>query len=285
MTVEVARRRTRKTTPKTATSEPPIGAPIGASERISIGEIEPTVFSCPNCQRPLAIGARHCPGCRTHLVNGVQLGKASLFVTFGLIVGVALGGALGGMALLGNNATRDAEIAAAVSAALAAANVRPAPVATAAPLATSRPLATVPPVAGIPGLARAAIVQSASLNAELAAAVPILQSALAAKNFDAYPVFQALRTVSGNAVTGRQLAAHIGSWSDGSELEASLATFYTSIQATASEGLGASIHNEAAYKAAGSAMLQLLGGLGAIDAQLRDAAASAGVTIPAPDAP
>src|SRR6188508_3114404 len=107
MTVEVARRRTRKTTPKTATSEPPIGAPIGASERISIGEIEPTVFSCPNCQRPLAIGARHCPGCRTHLVNGVQLGKASLFVTFGLIVGVALGGALGGMALLGNNATRD----------------------------------------------------------------------------------------------------------------------------------------------------------------------------------
>lgn len=285
MTVEVARRRTRKTTPKAATSEPAIGAPIGASERISIGEIEPTVFSCPNCQRPLAIGARHCPGCRTHLVNGVQLGKASLFVTFGLVVGIAVGGAIGGMALLGTNATRDAEIAAAVSAALAAANVRPVPVATAAPLATSHPLATARPETSIPGLARAAIIQSASLNAELAAAVPILQSALAAKDFDAYPVFQALRTVSGNAVTGRQLAAHIGGWSDGSELEANLAAFYTSIQSTASEGLGASIHNEAAYKSAAIAMLQLLGGLGAIDAQLHAAASAAGVTIPAPAAP
>jgi len=284
MTVDVARRRTRKTTPK-GTSEPGIGAPIGTSERLSIGEIEPTVFSCPNCQRPLAIGARHCPGCRMHLVNGVLLGKASLFVTFGLIVGVTLGGAFGGMAMLGNNATRDAEIAAAVSAALEAANVRPVPVATAAPLATSHPLATVRPDGAVPGLARAAIVQAATLNAELAAAVPVLQSALAARNFDAYPVFQALRSVSGNAVTGRQLAAHIGSWADGSELETSLATFYTTIQTTASEGLGASIHNEAAYKAAATAMLQLLGGLGAVDAQLRDAAGDAGVTIPAPEAP
>ena len=32
-------------------------------------------------------------------------------------------------------------------------------------------------------------------------------------------------------------------------------------------------------------MLQLLGGLGAVDAQLRDAASDAGVTIPAPEAP
>ena len=184
-------------------------------------------------------------------------------MTLGLVVGVAVGGAFGGMAMLGNNATRDAEIAAAVSAALAAANVRPAPVATAAPLASSRPLATVGPDTGVPGLARAAIVQAASLNAELASAIPVLQSALAAKNFDAYPVFQALRSVSGNAVTGRQLAAHIGSWADGTALETSLATFYTAVQSTASEGLGASIHNEAAYKAAATAMLQLLGGLGA----------------------
>ena len=289
MTVEVARRRTRKTTPKAGSaSGPSIGAPIAASERISIGEIEQTIFSCPNCQRPLAIGVRHCPGCGTHLVNGVQLSKASLFVTVGLIIGVAAGGLMGGVALMSNNASRDAEIAAAVSAALAAANVRPAPVATNAPLATSRPLATANPgggTVGVPSLARAALLQAATVNTNLAAAVPVLQSALAARNFSAHPVFQTLRSVSAEAVTGRQLAAHIGGWSGGTELETSLATFYTAIQAAASDGLDASIHNEAAYEAAAATMLELLGGLSAVDTQLRDVAGGAGVTIPAADAP
>ena len=279
MTVEAARRRTRK--PKTASHS----TPIGASESMSIGEIEQTIFSCPKCQRPLALGARHCPGCRTHLVNGVQLGKASVFVTFGLIIGLAVGGAAGGMALLGNNASRDAQIAAAVSAALAAAEVQPAPVPTTAPLATSRPLATAKPAggtAGIPGLARAALVQASSVNAQMAAAIPVLQSALAARDFDTYTVFQVLRSVSGDATTGRQLAAHIGSWSGGAELETTLTTYYKQVQDTAGEGLDASIRNKAAYKAAASAMVQLLGGLTALDAQVRSVAGEAGITIPAP---
>ena len=282
MTVEVARRRTRK--PKTASP----ATPVVASQSISIGEIEQTIFSCPKCQRPLAIGVRHCPGCGTHLVNGVQLGKASLFVTFGLIVGLAVGGAAGGMALLGNSATRDAEIQAAVAAALAAADVQPAPVASAALLATSRPLATAKPgggTAGIPSLARAALVQSSSVNAQMAAAIPVLQSALAARDFDTYTVFQVLRSVSGDATTGRQLAAHIGSWSGGAELETTLTAFYKQIQDTAGEGLDASIRNKAAYKAAAAAMVQLLGGLTALDGQVRAVATDAGVTIPAPEAP
>ncbi|HET9344953.1 MAG TPA: zinc ribbon domain-containing protein [Candidatus Limnocylindrales bacterium] len=283
MTVEVARRRTRKTTKAAAPS-----TPIGASESISIGEIEQTVFSCPSCQRPLAIGARHCPGCRTHLVNRVQLSKASLFVTVGLVLGLAVGGAIGGVALLGASASRDAEIAAAVSAALAAADVQPAPAASAMPFASSRPLATAKPdggPAGIPSLARAALVQASSLNAQMAAAAPVLQSALAAKDFDTYTVFQVLRSVSGDAVTGRQLAAHIGSWAGGAELETSLTTFYKQVQDTAGEGLDASIRNKAAYKTAAAAMIRLLAGVAALDAQVRTVATEAGVTIPAAEAP
>jgi hypothetical protein len=283
MTVEVARRRTRKTTKAAA---PP--APIGASESISIGEIEQTVFPCPNCQRPLAIGARHCPGCRTHLVNRVQLSKASLFVMFGIVVGLAVGGALGGVGLLGNSASRDAEIAAAVSAALAAAKAQPAPVASAMPLASSRPLATAKPdggSAGIPSLTRAALVQAAGVHAQMAAAVPVLQSALAARDFDTYTVFQVLRSVSADATTGRQLAAHIGDWSGGVELETSLMAFYKQVSDTSDAGLDASIRNKAAYKAAAAAMVSLLGGIATLDGQVRAVATEAGVTIPAAEAP
>ena len=283
MTVEVARRRTRKTT-KAAPPSPP----IGASESISIGEIEQTIFSCPKCQRPLAIGVRQCPSCRTHLVSGVQLGKASLFVTIGLVVGMAVGGAVSGAALLGNSASRDAEIAAAVSAALAAAKAQPVPLASVMPVASSRPLATAKPgggSAGIPSLTRAALVQSAGVHAQMAAAVPVLQSVLAAKEFDTYTVFQVLRSVSGNAVTGRQLAAHIGDWSGGTALETSLMAFYQQVEDTAGEGLDASIRNKAAYKAAAAAMVSLLGGIGALDQQVRAVATEAGVTFPAPAAP
>ena len=283
MTVEVARRRTRKTT-KAATLSPP----IGASESFSIGEIEQTVFSCPSCQRPLAMGAHRCPGCRTHLVAGVQLSKATLIASFGLVVGLVVGGAIGGATLIANGATRDAEIAAAVSAALAAADVRPAPVASTLPVASSRPLATTRPgggSSGVPALTRSALTQAATVHATMAAAVPVLQNALAAKDFDTYTVFQVLRSVSGDAVTGRQLAGHIGAWQGGAELQTSLTTYYTAVQDAAAEGLDASIRNKAAYQVAAAQMVELLGGLAAVDAQLRAVAADAGVMIPAHEAP
>jgi hypothetical protein len=285
MTVDVARRRTRRTT-KVAPAAAP-ASPLYA-ESMSIGEIEQTVFSCPKCQRPLAIGVRTCPGCRTRLIAGVQLGKASAFVAVGLVVGIAVSAVAGGVLALGNGISREAEIAARVAAALAAAEANPVPAATGAPVASSRPLATTPPVGGptgVPPLARSALAQAATVNAQLAAAVPVLQSALASREFDTYTVFQVLRSVSGNAVSGRQLAAHIGDWSSGAELSGSLAAYYTQIQDTAGEGLDASIRNQPAYKAAAKQMLELLGGLPAIDAQLRTVAADAGVTIPAAEAP
>ena len=283
MAVDVARRRTRRTT-KVAPPAPTYAAP----ESISIGEIEQTVFSCPTCQRPLAMGAKRCPGCRTHLVMGVQLGKASKLVALGLALGLAVGGAAGGVALLSSGATRDSEIAAAVAAALAAAKAQPAPVATSAPVDDNRPVATAKPgggSTGIPALAQSAMIQAATVDANMAAAVPVLQGALKAKKFDTYTVFETLRSLSGDAVIGRQLAGHIGAWSGGAELGSSLTAYYTSVQQTAAEGLDASIRNEAAYKAAAGQMLKLLGGLDELDAQLRTAASGAGLTIPPPEAP
>ncbi|MFL5686796.1 MAG: hypothetical protein ACJ77D_12145 [Chloroflexota bacterium] len=284
MTVDVARRRTRRSTKITS---PSAASPL-VTESLSIGEIEPTVFSCPNCQRPLAIGARQCPGCKTRLIARVQFGKASLFVAFGVAVGLAIGGAVGTAAIAAGNASRDAEVQSRVAAALAAANVRPAAVATTSPVASNRPIATAVTGGGgvaVPPLAQSALNQAATVDAQLAAAAPVLRSALAAKTFDTYTVFQVLRSVSEEAVAGRQLAAHIGDWSGGTELGPSLAAYYSTLQESAGQGLDASIRNAPAYKAAAREMLKLLEGLGPVDAQLRSVAEGAGVTIPDPKAP
>jgi hypothetical protein len=124
-----------------------------------------------------------------------------------------------------------------------------------------------------------------SVDADLAAAVPALQAALRARDFDTLAVLAVLQSVSADAVAGRQLAGHIGSWSGGAELAASLTSYYASIQQAAGDGLAASIRNEPAYRAAATQMVALLGQLAGLDAQLRSVAGEAGVTLPEPGAP
>jgi hypothetical protein len=85
MTVNVARRSRRRT------SSPRREPSVAPTESLAIGEINQTVFDCPNCSRPLALGARRCPGCGTHLVLGVPLVKASVLGGVGLAIGIAHG--------------------------------------------------------------------------------------------------------------------------------------------------------------------------------------------------
>ena len=87
MTVDAARRTRRRASAKSATPEPTIAPPAS----IAIGEFDQTIFECPSCARPLALGARRCPGCGTRLLAGVTLGKASGFMAAGLAAGLLLG--------------------------------------------------------------------------------------------------------------------------------------------------------------------------------------------------
>src|SRR4029079_19837812 len=89
MTVNAVRRARRRPVPPLAEENGP------SSESLAIGEIDQTVFDCPRCSRPLAVGTRRCPGCRTRLMAGVPLSRASGFVAVGLAVGLAVGGAGG----------------------------------------------------------------------------------------------------------------------------------------------------------------------------------------------
>jgi hypothetical protein len=265
MTVEVARRRTRK--PKVAS----------APESLAIGEIDQTVFACPACARPLAVGARHCPGCGTRLILGVQAQRASLFVGIGLVGGIVLSGLLGAMVSALDSARRDADAAAA--AALAAANALPSLSPTAAPSASPSPSIATGSTSTVPAISRSALGQAAALHERLATSASGLATALDQETFDTLAVSQILRATSADAVVGLQLTPHIGAWTGGATLSGDLRSFYLAIQETAAAGLSASIRNETAYRAAADRMTELLAGLDAVDAQLRDVAGRAGVTL------
>ena len=64
-----------------------------------------------------------------------------------------------------------------------------------------------------------------------------------------------------------------------------LTAYYGEVQDAAAAGLDASIRNQAAYKAAAKDMLNLLGGLAALDAQLHDVAGQARASVPPPETP
>ncbi len=261
---------------------------------IAIGEIDQTVFSCPGCNRPLALGARRCPGCATRLVMRVEVRRASVFIGLGLIAGLAVGGVLTATSFLVDQPARDAAIAKAAAAA-ALASVPQAP-ASQAPVATAGTGSSngngngngngagagsgSGAVTGVSALTRSAIGQAAAIDARLVTSAVALQTALAAPAFDAVAVSQLLRTMSADAVYGLQLTTHIGAWDRGKALSAELAGFYTAIKDTAAEGLTASIRNQAAYEAAAGAMLNLLQTLPAVDASVIAAAEDAGAKLP-----
>jgi hypothetical protein len=283
MTVNVARRRSKgRITP-------------GADQQsgMAIGEIGQTIFSCPACGRPLAVGVRKCSGCSTRLLMGVQLGRAGTFVTIGVILGVAFGGGLAAILSATRLPAHDAQVA---EAAAAAALARAAEVQTAAaPVAIASP--AIPRTGGsggstgvgtsvaIPAISSSALSQALVLNVGLSQSAADLAAAAAVPKVDVLVVSQLLRKASADSVIGLQLAQNLRVWSGGSAVADRLTTFYTELRTTADEGLGASIRDQAAYRDAGRAVLKLLGGLVAIDGQARSLAASAGIGLPAVTSP
>ncbi len=284
MTVNVARRRAK--------------AAAGGPDRSDgpIGEIGQTVFGCPVCGRPLAIGVRRCPSCSARLVMGVRAGRAAMFVTIGLIVGVAFGGGLAAALTLIRQPDHDAQVARAAAAAALAGAAQVQAQAQAQAAASAVPHATPAITTGsgsggsgtsvtIPANSASALTQALILNARLSDSTAALRAALAAPKFDAQEVSQLLREASANSVIGLQLAESLNAWSGGTAVGGRMATFYSAIQATAAEGLGASIRNDTAYRRAAMAMVALLAGLGPIDDEAQRLAATAGVNLPATVSP
>jgi hypothetical protein len=280
MTVNVARRTRRRatppatpsTSPSLSLSQPDPEPTYRHVDSIAIGELDQTVFDCPNCRRPLALGARRCPGCRTRLVNGVVVSKAAVFVAAGLAIGLVAGAAGGFVFGSGGSNGVTPPIVPIASAA---------PTSSVAVTAPSASAATpAPSVSDIPAVTSSALVQAVATNKRLAASGADLQAALAAPSFDATDVAQTLRTMSADAVFGERVAVHVRDWSGTSEVGTKLVDFYGAVHGTAAAGLVASVRNADAYREAAETMLALLKQIDTLDAEMRAAASSAGVTLP-----
>jgi len=272
MTVNAARR------PRRRAAAPPPEPIVVPAESIAIGEIDQTVFDCPTCARPLAMGSRRCPGCGTHLIIGVPMSKASVIATGGLVLGLLLGWATGVVFGLVSRPT------VVTPAPVVVPSVAPVGGGSSGTLATPAPIPSAPVgpggwTGGMPAIARSALTQAVTVNDHFAAASASLSAALAAPSFDPSDVAQILRAISAESVYGEQLAAKVSSWTDSAALGQRLNGLYGAIHDTAGEGLLASVRNEAAYRQSAKTMITLLAGLRSIDAELRSLAEANGVTL------
>jgi hypothetical protein len=281
MTANVARRSRRRT------SEPgpePIGSP---TEALAIGEISQTLFDCPSCARPLALGARRCPGCGTRLVLGVAVSKASVLVALGLAAGLAFGGAVG-FGVGSRSAPFGSVPAVAIVLPSASAVAPSAPPPSVGP-APSKAVAASPAPGGSSGqispITRSALSQAIDVNGRLSASATALRAILDAPEFDASAAAQILRTMSADATFGQQIATLLNDWPGSVTLGRHLSSLYDGVHATATEGLVASVRDTPAYQSTAVTMLNLLGRLPALDAEAQAIADQVGLDVTASAAP
>ena len=263
-------------------------APFASSPALAIGELDQTIFDCPACSRPLALGSRRCPGCKTRLVNGVVLTKASAFAAVGLALGLLAGAGGGFLVGSSNAAVAGAAVAAAGAGASAAPSTRSsAATATPTPAPTVAPTVAAPtPPADVPGWARSAFVQVLATNGRLTTAAADLRAALTAPVFDASAVAQTLRTISADSVFAQQLADRVASWPGAGPVGPQLVDYYARVHETAATGLLASVRNGTAYRDAATKMLALIDEARSIDDAVRATATAAGLDLgEAPTAP
>jgi len=276
MTVNAAprpRRRSVKSAP-----EPVALTPV---ESYAIGEINQTVFDCPTCSRPLALGTRRCPGCRTRLILGVPMSKASTFATAGLAVGIVLGAAGGLVFAATRIVPAPVGVAAPSAAPVAAATVGTVGLPS-APAAASAPAPSVATgtAGAMPAIARSALVQAISVDEQLRGAADALRTALATSPFDASQVAEILRSISADAVYGADLADRVSAWPDSAGIAGDLSQAYGTIHDAATETLVASVRNTTAYRDGARSMVVLLAGIRAVDARARELAAEQNVVLP-----
>jgi hypothetical protein len=238
------------------------------SGSVAIGEPDANIFLCPECSRPLSVGAARCARCGTRLVAGVPLRKVSGFVGLGLVAGLLVGGGVGAVTLLSGS------VAAPV----------PVPSAAAIPSAVPTSVAPIPSVAPaapqVPPVALSALRQSTIVNQRLLADRDLLARAMAVDAPSAADIAPLLRTLASTAAFGDRLAPTVGTWEDGAAVSRQLAAFYAAVDRVADDGLAASIANERAYIDAGRRMLAVLDGLTDLDAASRRLAGTVDVELP-----
>jgi hypothetical protein len=233
----------------------------------AIGEADSDVFNCPSCARPLANGTARCPSCGVRLIMGLKLKQAGGILALGLAIGL-FGGIAITSVLIGTSLREpDPAVATTPSA------VPSAVVATTAPVVPN-------PNPGVPSVAISALSGTAVVNGRIAVDTTTLRSTLAAKGVTTSDIARALRSLAADAALGSDLTDRLGQWTAAASVTAQLDAFYRSMAKTARDGLRSSFGDVAGYRAAGFAMLKVLGALDDVDTASRSLAESVNLDLP-----
>jgi len=257
----------KKVTTNLATSTK--GSETRSTDPLAIGEVDAHVFNCPACARPLSDGTARCPGCGTHLIMGVRLKRAAVFLGLGAVIGILLGGVTTAAVITTSPRGESAALAPVASAAPASSSAAPSPTPS---LFVPDPRA---PQAAVSALSGTAVV-----NGRIAVDAQTLSSTLARSSASTSEMARALRSLAADATLGIDLAGRLANWPEASDAQAVLDDFYRSMAQEAKTGLRASLNDGAAYRRAGREMLSVLSRLGAVDSQSRTLAATIGLELP-----
>jgi hypothetical protein len=249
---------------------PSLGRHGPPPEPLAVGEVEENVFNCPNCARPLALGANQCPGCGTHLIVGVKAKLAFAFVVVGLVAGLMLGGGamlvVGGRPSVASGEVTGAEAASGNGGTVAGASASP----------------RLPADLGIPSQAVSALRQAAVINGRLSGYAADLDRALASKSTKGIVIAKVLRAVSSDVIFGIAVAPTIAPWPAAADLSTDLASFYAKVRDAAQSGLKASVSDSPAYRLAGKRMAALLKKLTSLEARANELVTDTGLAPLAP---
>jgi hypothetical protein len=235
-----------------------------------IGDADAHVFNCPVCARPLPDGTWKCPGCSTRLVFGVTLKRAGGLLSFGLVVGILLGGLAMSVAIgLGLPSTTQAGT-----------DTNGVTTPGKSPAASLTPGAS--PVDAIaPKASLAAMRQIALLDQRMAEDGALLASAVKANRPD--NIARALRALGADSAVGAKYVEALATWPDAADLAASRGAFYDKVTSTSLAALAKSMSNKKAYRASGNSMLTVLKKVPKLDTDARALAASVGSDLPTVD--
>jgi hypothetical protein len=236
------------------------------ADQLAIGEQDQEIFSCPICSRPLASGARRCPGCQTRLLMGMPLRRVSGFVALGTIGTIALA----------MTAVTTISVVQAFASRGSGVDTLP----TAAPSTPIVVPAFVPPAVGVPFKVRVALDQSIAINVRMAAVTPKLRAELARPNLDSGTVAELLRDLGADATFGADLVTRVDDWSEAGYVAADLDLLYADVRSIAGSGLAASLTNDRAYRTAAQRMVAVLRRIHIVNSGIQTLATSAGITLP-----
>jgi hypothetical protein len=132
----------------------------------------------------------------------------------------------------------------------------------------------------VPSVAISALSGTAVVNGRIAVDTTTLRSTLAAKGVTTSDIARALRSLAADAALGSDLTDRLGQWTAAASVTAQLDAFYRSMAKTARDGLRSSFGDVAGYRAAGFAMLKVLGALDDVDTASRSLAESVNLDLP-----